>query len=530
MPSRQRSGPICHTCTVSPDRPGVYRFLWIALLLASAGCAQLAPRPELPEDRALPPGDTTDLDRAMAPLEAAHPGQSGFRLMSDGSEAFAIFVQSAEAAGRSIDVQTYIWHSDLTGGYLAWKLLAAADRGVRVRLLVDDLDARGHNDGFAALHAHPSIEVRLFNPHAYRKGAIPLTLEWVNNFGRLTRRMHNKSWIVDNRIAVVGGRNLGNEYFDVSAEGNFIDLDFAMVGPVVRAASESFDAYWNSPLAYPMSALAPDGVSEAALAELRGRLAKWVSNARGSSYAELLADQEGARRLLGTGESLVWAADYAFIADDPLKASPAFEGGDESAVLNAMLPVMQATEERLTLVSPYFVPGRDGKDLLIGLVSEGREVRVLTNSLAANDVAAVHGGYTRYRKKLLKGGVQLWELKPEPGGTEKGLAGSSVASLHTKALVVDGTSVFVGSYNLDPRSTALNCEQVVFVSHPALAAEVEALFAIETGPERAWRITHGAGGLRWDDGIETHDSDPGATAGRRFQAWLAKVLRLDAQL
>lgn len=530
MPSSQRSGPICHTCNVSPDRPGVYRFLWIALLLASAGCAQLAPRPELPEDRALPPGETTELDRAMASLEAAHPGQSGFRLISDGPEAFAIRVQSAEAAGRSIDVQTYIWHSDLAGGYLAWTLLAAADRGVRVRLLVDDLDARSHNDGFAALHAHPAIEVRLFNPHAYRKGTIPLTLEWVNSFGRLTRRMHNKSWIVDNRIAVVGGRNLGNEYFDVSVDGNFIDLDFAMVGPVVRAASVAFDEYWNSPLAYPMSALSPENVSDAALADLRARLAKWVSNARASSYAALLAEHEGARRLLAGGELLTWSAEFAFIADHPLKASPTYEGRDESAVLDAMLPSMQATGDRLTLLSPYFVPGRDGQALLIGLASEGREVRVLTNSLAANDVAAVHGGYTRYRKKLVKGGVQLWELKPEPGGKATGLAGSSVASLHTKALVVDGASLFVGSYNLDPRSTALNCEQVVFVSHPALAAEVEALFAIETGSERAWRVTHGAGGLRWDDGIETHHSDPGATAGRRFQAWLAKVLRLDAQL
>jgi putative cardiolipin synthase len=504
--------------------------LWIALLLASAGCAQLGPRPDLPEDRALPAGDTTELDRIIGPLEAGHPGQSGFRLISNGSEAFAIRVQSAEAAERSIDVQTYIWHSDLTGGYLTWTLLAAADRGVRVRLLVDDLDARSRNDGFAALHAHPAIEVRLFNPHAYRVGMIPLTLEWVNSFGRLTRRMHNKSWIVDNRIAVVGGRNLGNEYFDVSVKGNFIDLDFAMVGPVVRAASASFDEYWNSPLAYPMTALSPEHVSDAALADLRARLAKWVSNARASSYAALLAEDQGARRLLGGGESLTWSAEFAFIADDPLKASPAYDGGDESAVLSAMLPSMQATGERLTLVSPYFVPGRDGQALLIGLASEGREVRVLTNSLAANDVAAVHGGYTRYRKKLVKGGVQLWELKPEPGGTEASFAGSSVASLHTKALVVDGRAVFVGSYNLDPRSTALNCEQVVFVSDASLAAEVEALFALEIRPERAWQVTHDEHGLRWDDGIETHGHDPGASAGRRFQAWLAKVLRLDAQL
>lgn len=290
-----------------------------------------------------------------------------------------------------------------------------------MRLLVDDLDARSRNHGFAALHAHPAIEVRLFNPHAYRAGTIPMALGWANRFNRLTRRMHNKSWIVDNRIAVVGGL------------GVF-------------------------------------------------------------------------RRLLELAAGL---------PDDPLKASPAYEGGDESAVLAAMLPWMEATEQRLTLASPYFVPGRDGAALLIGLAGEGREVRVLTNSLAANDVAAVHGGYARHRKKLIKGGVQLWELKPEPGGPQTSFAGSSVASLHTKALVVDGTAVFVGSYNLDPRSTALNCEQVVFVSDPALAAEVEALFAIETGPERAWRVTHGAGGLRWDDDIETHDSDPGATAGRR---------------
>ena len=249
------------------------------VLAGLAACAQLEPRPDLPVETAIPAGEGSEVDRLIAPAEVRHPGESAFRLLNEGPEAFVIRAHSAKLAGRSLDVQTYIWHGDLTGAYLARQLLEAADRGVKVRLLVDDMDARAKNAGFAALAEHPNIAVRMFNPFASRKGTMSMVGEGLTSFGRINHRMHNKTWIADNRIAIVGGRNLGDEYFGASDEVNFVDLDFAMIGPIVRDASVSFDKYWNSPAAYPMEVLDPAGVSPDALERLRGRLADGLADA-----------------------------------------------------------------------------------------------------------------------------------------------------------------------------------------------------------------------------------------------------------
>ena len=224
----------------------ILRLAWPVLLLLAAGCAQLPPRPEAPVDSAVALGTGTRLDDGIAPAQQRHPGQSGFRLVSEGPEAFAVRAHATRIAGRSVDVQTYIWHGDQTGLALAYLLLQAADRGVKVRLLVDDMDARAKNDGLAALDAHPNIAVRMFNPLPSRSGSMAFIGDLLGDAKRLNRRMHNKTWIADNRIAIVGGRNLGDEYFGASEEVNFVDLDFAMVGPVVQDASASFDRYWNS--------------------------------------------------------------------------------------------------------------------------------------------------------------------------------------------------------------------------------------------------------------------------------------------
>jgi len=507
------------------------RRLCLTLLMAVGGCAQLAARPALPAQQAAQPGSTTRLDQLIALAEAARPGESAFRLLSDGPEAFALRAMSAQLAERSLDVQTYIWHDDLTGSFLGWLILDAADRGVQVRLLVDDMDARRKNYAFAALAAHPKIHVRMFNPFASREGVLAMAFEALGSFHRINRRMHNKTWIADNRLAIAGGRNLGNEYFGASEEGNFVDLDFAMVGPVVRDASASFDAYWNSPLAYPMSELAPDDVSAERLAELRARLGEWVAPARGSPYARELREDDVVQRLVSGDWPMTWADSYRFVADDPRKAEGAFEGGEGSAVIAALLPEMRASREALTVISPYFVPGGAGTDLLVGIGQGGSEVRILTNSLAANDVAAVHGGYSRHREDLLQGGVALWELKPlRDGSAGLSLVGSSGASLHTKAMAVDGEKLFVGSYNLDPRSTTLNCEQGVLVKSATLALELEALFAEQASGAHAWQVALEDGALVWRDGEREETRDPDATLGRRFQAWLARLLRIDAQL
>lgn len=506
------------------------RYTALVSIVILAGCAELPTLPDMPDSIAFEPAEGGTLAERIAPAEAAHPGQSAFRLLSDGSEAFVVRMQSARLATQSLDVQTYIWHADTTGALLAQGLLETADRGVRVRLLLDDLDARARNDGFAALAAHPHIEVRMFNPWVTRRGMLAKAGEGALSFKRINRRMHNKSWIADNLVAVVGGRNVGDEYFGAGEAMNFLDLDFAMLGPVVRDVSTSFDRYWNSPSAYPMEVLDPDRVNESALETLRKRLAARADLARESRYAVALRSSDLVRRMIAGDWPVQWTSKYQFVADDPAKVTMKRRDIKRTHVGVALAPMVQAARERVAVISPYFVPGDVVTESLTRMAAAGKSVRVLTNSLVANDVAAVHGGYSRYRKTLLEGGVQLWELKPAGDDGKSSLFGSSGASLHTKAFAVDGEKLFVGSYNLDPRSTWLNCEQGVLVEDAVLARELESLFEVQIDGEHAWRVSLEDGNLRWSDGRQTFDSDPKASAWQRFQAWATRVLRLDAQL
>jgi len=499
--------------------------------VALAACTTLEPRPQLPDATAVPVSTGSELDRVIAAAEERHPGQSGFRLVREGPEAFAIRSRTALAAGRSLDVQTYIWHNDATGSFLGVRLLEAADRGVKVRLLVDDLDARSKNYGFAALDAHPNIEVRMFNPLETRSGALRTMFEAVGSANRINRRMHNKTWIADNRIAIVGGRNLGDEYFGASEEVNFVDLDFAMVGPIVRDASASFDRYWNSPAAYPMEILAPKEVNPQALQTLRDRIAAQLGEAGRSRFAEELRESDAVQRLIAGDWPMHWSANYRFVSDDPMKALGEDVGLAGSNVLAFLAPVLKESRESVTVISPYFVPGEAGTRNLVEIDQSGSTVRVLTNSLAANDVAMVYGGYSESREDLLEGGVELWELKPTMGSNVKtSLFGSSGASLHTKALAVDGRIAFVGSYNLDPRSTSLNCEQGIFVESAPIAGQLGEIFSTDSSGSSAWSVTLVDGKLQWSDGTQTWDKTPEASGWKKFQAWLARVLPVESQL
>ena len=385
----------------------VARHLIVLFLATSTACSQLQSRPDLAAEFAIDVSTDAPLDQATMGSEANHPAHSAFGLLVEGSEAFAARVQSARMAERSIDVQTYIWHADLTGMFFAHELLQAADRGVRVRLMIDDLDARAKNVGLAALSAHPNIDVRLFNPFASRTGMAGFVTEGIRSFGRINRRMHNKSWIVDNRVAVVGGRNIGNEYFGASDEVNFVDLEFAMFGPVVRDASASFDRYWNSPSAYPMELLDADAINEAALQTLREALSSRSKEAENSPYAVALRRGDAIRRIVEGQRSVEWSANYRFVSDDPVKVTQKRSDATGSAVAAELAPLARSAEAGISMISPYFVPGEAGLNLLTEATRLGKTVRVLTNSLAATDVAAVHGGYSRYRTPLLEAGVHI---------------------------------------------------------------------------------------------------------------------------
>lgn len=504
----------------------------LLMLISASGCSSLPPRPDLPEQFVLPLATDTKLDNVIASANAAHPGQSGFRLVPSGVEAFALRALTARAAGRSLDVQYYIWHNDLTGKILAKELLEAADRGVRVRLLLDDMDARAKNFALAGLDAHPNIEVRLFNPFGSRQGGGRKAVELATGFSRLNHRMHNKAWIADNRIAIAGGRNVGDEYFAAGEGVNFIDLDFAMVGPAVEKMSASFDQYWNSAAVWPMAILSPSQDSQASLDSIRAHASAIASEAAASPWVQALGGDGAVQQIRAGKLQFHWTARWQVLSDDPMKALDPENQIARSEVLRGFSEALGQARKSIVLISPYFVPGDKGTLALTEAVKRGPTVSILTNSLAANDVAAVHGGYSKYRDRLIDGGVSLWELKPDIKQTGKSsMMGSSGASLHSKSAIIDNETSFVGSFNLDPRSVSLNCEQGVLVTDPAVSAELTAMFAHVTAGIASWRVDHDeTGKLRWSDGTRTLYEDPDASFSRRFQAKLFRWLPFESQL
>ena len=462
----------------------------------------------------------TTLEQWIAPPVAANGGRSGFRLLANGLDAFVARATLIEVAERTLDLQYYIFHPDQTGSLVIDRLVAAADRGVRVRVLLDDWGTMDKSDAaVAALDAHPRIEIRLFNPYIHRTGLGQLA-ELVTSFTRVNRRMHNKQLIADGAAAVLGGRNIGDEYFSLG-ELDFQDVDVLAIGPVAQQSAHSFESYWNSELAVPVDRLVHADQEKSAAA--RRALQQRCEQLADSSYGQALVGSSLATELRSQGPRLHWAQGR-IIADPPEKLkqppgtrSDAFLGGQVS-------PFARAVRSEMRVVSPYFVPGKDGVGFFGEQRRAGVDVRVLTNSLAATDVWLVHAGYMKYRRPLLQAGVRLYELRPEAAGGRaakgaraSGIAiGSSRASLHAKTFVFDRTSVFIGSVNLDARSLEQNTEVGVLVDSPELAAEVADLFDRWASPTLSYEVTRGAGGrLEWTGGFTT---EPNAGFWRRLGA------------
>ncbi len=431
----------------------------------------------LPTDFARHPSsaftDTQDtwLGREASKDTVAHPGQSGFLMLPDGLDAFTARALLADRAERSIDAQYYLYHNDLIGKLFAYHLVRAADRGVRVRLLVDDLDLTRGDLAAAVLDSHPNIEVRLFNPFSRHMGH---ALQFLTRWGSVTRRMHNKTLVIDNQVAIVGGRNIGNEYFEADPDLAFGDLDVLVVGPTARELSSVFDLYWNSELAYPVSVLKGEPPTDKEIETEKKALEAFMADQTDSEYLEALRNSDLAKKLRKIELDFEWG-EAKVVFDQPEKVLHDFR--DTRYHLAPMLaPYLKDLKEELVLISPYFVPGDPGTALLTQLVARGVRVRILTNSLASNDVGLVHAGYAKYRKALLRGGVELHELnkdfsREETGGKRR-RAGSSKASLHAKSFVFDRDRVFIGSFNLDPRSLEHNTEIGVIMTAPGIGREM----------------------------------------------------------
>ncbi|KAF1023407.1 MAG: Cardiolipin synthase C [Paracidovorax wautersii] len=411
-----------------------------------------------------------------------------------------------EAAQKTLDIQYYAIHADTTTDALMQALRDAAARGVRIRILLDDLNTAGSNAQVLQLALVPGIEVRLFNPlPGSRQSQALRLLDALHDFNRIQRRMHNKIFVADNSIAITGGRNLGETYFGRGNASHFVDVDVLAAGPIVADLSRSFDQYWNNHLSYPVQSLKSRSDIEA-LARPASRLAvtgndlppgEGEPSNDGGREAERRAVAERARGFDLRQLKLTWAPALMLV-DQPDKLDPEHEGSQEPTTIDGLMDLMRRAQEDLLIVSPYFVPGPQMMAVFGELRRRGVRIRVLTNSLASNDAPVAHVGYARYRKALLALGIELYEMRAEQPRRIRGLgtSGSELASLHAKVLVMDGQVIVVGSMNLDLRSYLQNSEVALVIRSRTLAAQ--ATRAVEpTLGSGAYRLELRDGQLIW---------------------------------
>ena len=513
---------------------------WLVLLIlfSLGGCASLPDNTERQPSYACKDTDNTHLGQLRRDEILKHPGKSGFFLLGNGLDAFVARAVLARAAERSIDAQYYLVNDDLTARLFVGQLVEAADRGVRVRLLVDDMDLGGRTIGAAVLDSHPNIEVRLFNPFSRKSNRL---VQLVTRFGSVTRRMHNKSFTVDNTVAILGGRNIGDEYFNADTEVNFTDIDVVLIGPAVQEVSASFDSYWNSELAYPATTLLGRQPSSAEYEMKRGALERFLAEQSSSPYMISLENSDLAKLIESNDVRYEWGEAHV-VHDEPEKLL--LERSERSFHLAPQLgPYFSETAYELYILSPYFVPGKEGTRFLKELSKRGIRVRVITNSLSSTDVPVVHSGYAKYRKDLLRADVELYEMKSDAskGGRESGpvFAESSEASLHSKAFFFDREKIFIGSLNLDPRSVHENTEIGVVLDAPVLSNRILPLID-ESLEQKAFRLEliedeHGSGRIIWhevnDDGTgKIHRVDPDTSIWERVMVGFAGLFPIESQL
>ena len=470
-----------------------------------------------PIETAIPPSADSRLVREISGDTRDHPGKSGVIEIPKGADALNCRLMLIDEATQSLDIQYYIWQDDTSGRLMFRHIHAAAERGVKVRLLLDDNGIPGLDPIIASLNAHPNIRIRLFNPSAVRN---PKLAGYAFDFFRMNRRMHNKALIADGAATVIGGRNIGDIYFEIGDDTFFLDLDVLAVGEVVSVISRQFDLYWNSE-----SAIAAELMLKAKPGNIATQLAlpgKKVSTK--SEKLALLRYEDCVAGLRGKG-AFEWTHVRA-IYDDPAKGLGRVK---QDQLLIAALPQLTGTPTTQTdLASAYFVPGPRGVRFFCDMAKRGVRVRILTNSAAANDVKIVHSGYLKYRKALLEAGVELFELKHagpsvhhSPRSDFDGLmTGSSTASLHAKTFAIDKQRIFIGSFNFDPRSVMLNCEMGMMIENPRLAAQLSTVFDEELA-HQSYRPQLRDRNLVWietaSDGAEViHTVEPGTTASQRL--------------
>lgn len=494
-----------------------------SLLLLVSACSSIQPKDPSEKSTSFQLGYQED--SALAEFFESYgkdpKSETAFYPLNQGNDALLGRIALIESAEKSLDLQYYIYRSDETSQLMTWRLYEAAKRGVRVRLLLDDMQKR-NDAGMAELNAHPNIEIRLFNPHQYRDARV---FALASDFERLNRRMHNKALIADSVSAIVGGRNIGNEYFSFESNVEFGDFDVMLFGEVVTQTADQFDLYWNSIYAVPMEWIVPeaDKVADRAIQaqvrtlELEEKFSTGPYNFKELDLYEEL--QQGNLKLYwGKGE--VW-----FDLPDKIATQ-------ESQLIANLGELLENVDSSFVLISPYFVPTESGTKALTDAAKRGIDITIVTNSLASNDVFAVHGWYAKYREDLVKAGIKLWEVKASAKIKSKwSLTGSSRASLHAKLMMIDENKLFVGSMNWDPRSAELNTEMAVVIEQPEYVQKQQSVLP-EQLKENAYQVVLQDGDITWLD-LETgevFDSEPEASVWRKMGAWFSGILPIEDQL
>jgi len=506
------------------------RPLGLLLLVLLNGCATIPYDYPRPVSSALYRPEGTSMGKKIQAQAVNHPGASGFYLLPTGIDAFATRARLIDRAEKTLDLQYYIFQDDLTGKFLFDRLIAAAERGVRVRLLLDDWRLTKETDRLLAMmQTHPNIEVRLFNPFGtYRSTFLARPLKMAFGPQRLKGRMHNKAFIADNSVAIVGGRNIGDEYFGASTDANFYDIDLITLGPITREVSAGFDDYWNCVLSVPIKALMSRRPTADDLEGARRDLETQRECLKKSTYWLKVQESVLLKRIDAGTVPIVWG-QAEVLSDDPLKCVNPDDPQRSTKMTRKLKGILEEARSEVLMVSPYLVPGEAGVQLFKQLRGRDVTIKIITNSFLSTDVPLAQIGYTRYRNDLLRMGVELYEIKPtlvqlqhdqdrrqfggdfrrlcnsfiqgggsliqrgaslfQIGGSSIQIGGSSRGALHAKTFILDRQTVFVGSFNFDPRSMRLDTQNGIVIRSPQLATQAAWLFAQGIAPARTYRVT-----------------------------------------
>jgi putative cardiolipin synthase len=483
---------------------------------------------------------TTRLGASVAPAAAAHPGTSGFHLLDSGREGLQTRVALAGLAEHSIDAQYFIWNRDTAGKILGAALIDAANRGVRVRVLVDDFYIGGRDERIAALNRHENIHIRVFNPVATRRSGLTRAIGFISNFARLNHRMHNKLFLVDGAMGVAGGRNVGDEYYGLHDKFNMRDRDVLAAGPVVAALGDSFDKFWNSGWSIPFAVVSQTKPTQQDQDEVVASVQQIREQLTSLPYRLEFTDAAVHAAIEKLVPRLIWATAQVHF-DDPEQPNDGDEGNESgfANVRNALTSLLATARQRIMIQTPYLVPKSAGVAKLGELVDKGVAVTISTNSLASTDVVPAQAIYSNHRPGMLAGGARIFELRPDAGirvryGSPKHFPEATLG-LHAKTIVVDDKALYVGTYNLDQRSAVLNTEIALVIYSAELAKAVARDIERDISPENSWEVVPGNDGeMVWleQDGEFTvrHNAPPQADLGRRAGASFLALLPLDSQL